>query len=104
MTIPIKRAQVCRYCPEGTGIIWNPNDAMKMQDGTLKCLKCLEEDTHRIQIRTRGVHHPKNQEFIQQEQKKVDRWNSYAKSVNFANKRMGGTKDVLPLKRNPYLK
>jgi hypothetical protein len=103
MTIPIKRAQVCRYCPEGTGIIWNPVDAIRTEKGDLKCLKCVEEDTRKIQIRVRGVNHPKNQEFIAAEQKKVDRWNSYAKSVNDANKRMGGTKDILQMKRNKYL-
>lgn len=103
MTIPIKRATVCRYCPEGTGIIWNSADAMRTEKGDLKCLKCIEEDTRKMLVRIRGANHPKNQEFIQQKQKEVDRWNSYATSVNSANKRMGGTKDILPLKRNPYL-
>lgn len=72
MTVPIKRATVCRYCPEGTGIIWNPADAIRTVKEDLKCLKCVEEDTRKIQIRVRGVNHPKNQEFIAAEQKKVD--------------------------------
>jgi hypothetical protein len=38
MTIPIKRATVCRYCPEGTGIIWNPKDAIRTGIGRTHCL------------------------------------------------------------------
>jgi hypothetical protein len=102
-TIPIRRAQVCRYCPEGTGIIWNPEDAIRTFEGDIKCLKCVETDTRKMMIRVLGADHPKNKEFLAAEQKKVDLWNTYAKSVNSANRRMGGTKDIVKLKRNPYL-
>jgi hypothetical protein len=103
MTIPIKRAQVCRYCPEGTGIIWNPEDAIRTAKGDIKCLKCVETDTRKVMIRVLGADHPKNKDFLAQEQKKVDQWNVYANKVNDTNKRMGGNKDILKLKRNPYL-
>jgi hypothetical protein len=42
-------------------------------------------------------------DFIAEEQKTVDQWNNYASSMNALNKRMGGTKNILELKRNPYL-
>jgi hypothetical protein len=103
MTIPIKRATVCRHCSEGTGIIHDPTDLVRTADGDLKCLKCVEEDTRKMLIRVRGQHHPKNQDFISAEQRKVDQWNALANKVNSQNKRMGGNKDILPLKRNKYL-
>lgn len=102
MSIPIKRASVCRYCPEGTGIIWNPKDAIRTAEGDIKCLKCGETDTRKMMIRVLGKDHPKNKYFLAAEQKKVDHWNNYANKVNDTNKRMGGTKNILPLKRNPY--
>jgi hypothetical protein len=102
MSILIKRAQVCRYCPEGMGIIWNPEDAIRTVKGDLKCTKCLEMDTRKMMIRVLGPEHPKNKDFLAQEQKKVDQWNSYASNINTINKKMGGTKDVLKLKKNPY--
>jgi hypothetical protein len=102
-TIPIKRAQVCRYCPEGTGIIWNPKDAIRTAEGDIKCLKCVGTDTRKTMIRVLGPDHPKNKDFLAAEQKKVNLWNNYANKVNDTNKRMGGNKDILKLKRNSYL-
>jgi hypothetical protein len=63
-TIPIRRAQVCRYCPEGTGIIWNPKDAIRTAEGDIKCLKCVETDTRKVMIRVLGPDHPKNKDFL----------------------------------------
>jgi hypothetical protein len=103
MTILIKRARVCRYCPEGTGIIWNDNDAIRTFEGDLKCLKSVETDTRKMMIRVFGADHPKNKDFLQIEQKKVVQWNNYAQSMNDLNKRMGGKKNILELRRNPYL-
>ena len=102
MTIPIKRAQVCKYCPEVLGIIWNPKDAIRTAEGDIKCLKCVESDTRKVMIRVLGPEHPKNKDFLAQEQKKVDQWNNYANKVNDTNRRMGGTKNILALKSNPY--
>jgi hypothetical protein len=48
------RAHVCRYCPEGSGIIWNPKDAIRTSEGDIKCLKCAEEDTNKMLVRVRG--------------------------------------------------
>jgi hypothetical protein len=89
MISPIKRARVCRYCPEGTGINWNENDAIRTFEGDLKCLKCVETDTRKMLIRVLGPDHPKNKDFLQQEQRKVDRWNTYANQWNDINKRLG---------------
>jgi hypothetical protein len=55
-SVPIRRPRVCEYCPEGTGIIFNPDDAMKMHDGTWKCLKCIDVDTKKTML---GPQHPK---------------------------------------------
>jgi hypothetical protein len=103
MTIPIKKALVCKYCPEGTGIIWNPKDAWSDAKGEVKCLKCVETDTRKMMIRVLGPDHPKNKDFLIEEQRKIDEWNTYAHTMNDINRRMGGTKNVLELKKNPYL-
>jgi hypothetical protein len=102
MSIPIKRARVCKYCPEGTGIIWNPEDAVRTVEGDLKCLKCVETDTRKMMIRVLGPDHPENKDFLRQEQKKVDQWNAYVNEVNDINKKMGGNKDLLKPKKSPY--
>jgi hypothetical protein len=44
-----------------------------------------------------------SQKYLAEEQKTVDQWNNYASSMNALNKRMGGTKNILELKRNPYV-
>jgi hypothetical protein len=49
-SVPIRRPRVCEYCPEGTEIIFNPDDAMKMHDGTWKCLKCIDVDTKKTML------------------------------------------------------
>jgi hypothetical protein len=54
-------------------------------------------------IRVLGADHPKYKDFLAAEQKKVDLWNNYASNINTINKRMGGNKEILRLKRNPYL-
>ena len=65
--------------------------------------KCINTDTNKLMVRVLGKDHPKVKTILQEEQREVDRWNSYAKSINDANRKSGGTKDILPLKRNPYL-
>jgi hypothetical protein len=95
MYVPLRRARVCRYCPEGTGIIWDPEDAIRTAEGDLKCLKCVETDTRKMMIRVIGADHPKNKSAIDEKQKEVDQWNTYAQSINDLNKRMGGTRDFL---------
>lgn len=102
-TIPIRRSHVCRYCPEGTGTIWNPEDAIRTAEGEIKCLKCVETDTRKMMIRVLGADHPKNKDFLQQEQRKVDERDSYANQRNDINRRMGGTKPIFKLKKNRYL-
>jgi hypothetical protein len=102
-SIPIRRSHVCRYCPEGSGIIWNDDDAMRMTDGTWKCTKCIDHDTRKMMIRALGKDHPKNKVAIAEKQKEIDKWNSYANEVNDVNKRMGGSNKILELKKNPYL-
>lgn len=104
MNIPIKHARVCRYCPEGTGIIWHEEDALRMHDGTWKCLKCVNTDTNKLMVNTLGKDHHKVKTIIQNEQQEIDRWNNYAASINNANKRMGGTKDILGLRDLPCAK
>jgi hypothetical protein len=54
-------------------------------------------------VRKLGPNHPENNDFLQQEQRKVDQWNAYANQWNDINRRMGGTKPILKPKRNPYL-
>lgn len=51
MTIPIGRARVCRYCPEGSGIIWYENDAMRMH-------VLLKNNLFRINVNHEGSWHP----------------------------------------------
>jgi hypothetical protein len=101
-TIPIRRARVCRNCSEGLGIIWHEEDAMRTHDGSWKCLKCIDTDTKKTMLRALGREHHKVKDFIQQEQKEVDNWNKYAQSMNDLNKRMGGTRNILNMKKNPY--
>jgi hypothetical protein len=103
MTVQIKRARVCKYCEHGSGIIWHEEDAMRMHDGSWKCITCINKDTKKTMLRALGPDNSKVKDFIQQEQKEVDIWNNYAQSINDLNKRMGGTKNILKLKRNPYL-
>jgi hypothetical protein len=103
MTIPIKKALVCKYCPGGTGIIWDPKNAFRTPNGDLKCRKCVEEDNLKMNMRALGRNHPMIKDFLMKEQKKVDEWNSYANQWNNINKRMGGTITILTLKKNPYL-
>jgi hypothetical protein len=102
-SVPIKRARVCKYCDHGSGIIWHEEDAMKMFDGSWKCLSCLNRDANKTTLRVLGVEHPKSKTIVAEAQKTVDQWNDYAQSMNDLNKRMGGNKDILELKRNPYL-
>jgi hypothetical protein len=102
-TVPINRARVCRYCDHGSGIIWHEEYGMRMHDGSWKCLTCIDRDTKKTMLRALGPQHPKVKDFIQQEQKEIDRWNTYASNWNDINKRMGGTHTILPLKKNPYL-
>jgi hypothetical protein len=101
-TVPIRRARVCRYCDHGSGIIWHEEDAMKMHDGSWKCISCINRDTKKVILRALGREHHKVKEFIAEEQRTVDQWNNYAQSINDLNKRMGGTKDILPMKKSPY--
>jgi hypothetical protein len=101
-TVPIRRARVCRYCDHGSGIIWHEEDAMRMHDGSWKCLKCIDNDTKKMLIRALGPQHQKSKTIIAEEQRTVDQWNNYAKSMNDLNRRMGGTRDILNLKKNPY--
>jgi hypothetical protein len=101
-TVPINHARVCRYCDHGSGIIWHEEDAMRIHDGTWKYHTCINRDTRKMMLRALGPDNPRCKEFIAEEQKTVDQWNNYAKSMNDLNKRMGGTRDILNLKKNPY--
>jgi hypothetical protein len=78
-------------------------DMIRTFEGDIKCLKCVETDSRKMMIRVLGPEHPKNKDFLVAEQKKVDLWNNYANKWNDINKKMGGNKDILKLKRNPYL-
>ena len=46
--------------------------------------------------------HSKVKDFLKAEQRKVDQWNNYANKWNI-NRRGGGSKEILKLKKNPYL-
>jgi hypothetical protein len=56
-----------------------------------------------MNMRVLGRNHPMIKDYLSQKQNEINEWNKYAQSMNDLNKRMGGTKDILGLKKNPYL-
>lgn len=101
-TAPIKKAIVCKYCQEGSGIIWYEHDIMKTPDGNIICRKCVEESNVKTNMRIYGRNDPMIKDHLSREQQKVDDWNSYASNINSINKRLGGKKNILELRKNPY--
>jgi hypothetical protein len=54
-------------------------------------------------VRALGKDRPKVKAIIKDEQREVNKWNNYAEKLNSANRKSGGTKDILHLKKNRYL-
>jgi superfamily II helicase len=103
MTVPIKKAVVCKYCPGGSGIIWYEQDIMRKPDGSIICRKCVEKENIKLNMRVLGRNHPMIKDHLQREQEKIDSWNKCASDWNRINKSLGGKKNILELRKNPYL-
>jgi hypothetical protein len=102
----ISKINICHYCnsdiyPSGKPIIDDKN-AVRTAKGDYKCGECVGEDNVKLNMRMLGRNHPMIKDYLSQKQNEINQWNKYARSVNNMNKKMGGTTDVVKLKRNPY--
>jgi hypothetical protein len=72
-------------------------DAMK----TAKCEKCGTINT--IALEEGELKEQRIETFLEKNIRKVDQWNNYASKWNNINRRIGGSKEILKLKKDPYL-
>jgi hypothetical protein len=81
-----------------------PNDvvAQRQPDGDYKCGECIATENRRMMVRTLGFSDPRVRAFMDEEQRSVDQWNESANRWNDIEKRLGGTKPIMKLKRNRY--
>ena len=89
----------CYYCdkdvyPNGRFLDINDKGAQKTEKGDWKCADCVVEDRRKSLIKTLGSNHSYTKFVVEQEQKKVDEWNSLAKKIN--NER------IMRVKKNRY--
>lgn len=101
------KANYCYYCdkesyPQGRFLDINDKHAQKTERGDWKCGDCITEDNVKTMIRTRGPMDPYLKSFIDEEQRKVDVWNAAASVANAEERKHGGTKDIMKLKKNKY--
>lgn len=96
---PIKRAHICKYCPdEHVGLITEEDRLATKQPDGWKCGKCVTTDLRMRMLRVLGPNNSRVKEFLQEEQRGVDRHNKYAERLNNA----AGYK-IMEKKENRYL-
>jgi hypothetical protein len=102
----VSKINICHYCnnetyPKGKPII-DDRHAVRTNKGDYKCGHCVSEDNMHLNMRVLGRNHPIVKDYLSKKKQEIDEYNKYARQINQADRRMGGTKDVVKPKKNPY--
>jgi hypothetical protein len=103
----INKIEICHYCNSdiySSGKPIDPTDrnARRTEKGDYKCGDCVGEDNLHLNMRVLGRDHPMIKDYLSKKQNEINEWNRYANQWNSIERSLGGTKDIMKPKRNPY--